>query len=36
MSYVALAELSDCPLWTADGRLANLLGDRFPLLRLVT
>ena len=28
--YVALAEIERCELWTADRRLVNLLGSRFP------
>ena len=28
--YVALADIQDCELWTADRRLANLVQPRFP------
>ena len=33
--YLALAELANAQLWTADERLANAVGDRFPLIRLL-
>lgn len=28
--YVALADIEDCELWTADRRLANVVQPRFP------
>lgn len=31
--YLALAELLDCPFWTADQRLLRALDGRFPLIR---
>jgi predicted nucleic acid-binding protein len=33
MFYVALAELQQCELWTADRRLVNLVKGRWPLAR---
>jgi predicted nucleic acid-binding protein len=33
MHYVALAEIADCDLWTADQRLLNALGGRLPFVR---
>jgi predicted nucleic acid-binding protein len=35
MYYLALADLSDCELWTVDRRLVNLAGNRFPRVRWV-
>ena len=33
MFYVALADLQQCELWTADRHLVNLVKDRWPLAR---
>lgn len=33
--YVALAELADCDLWTADASLHRTLRDDFPRIRLL-
>ena len=33
--YLALAEMRRCMLWTADRRLVNAVGDRFPLVRWI-
>jgi predicted nucleic acid-binding protein len=33
--YLALAEIEDCELWTADRRLYNAVGGRMPWLKLV-
>lgn len=35
MYYLALAEASDCDLWTVDRRLANLAKNHFPRVRWV-
>lgn len=35
MYYVALAGITGCELWTADRRLANLAGSRFPFTRWI-
>ncbi len=35
MLYIALAELEDCDLWTADRRLVNLSSKRYPRVRWV-
>jgi predicted nucleic acid-binding protein len=35
MCYLALAELEQCELWTADRRLANLAGQRTQLVHWV-
>ena len=35
MAYVALAQLNDCELWTADRRLCNTVGARLPWVRWV-
>lgn len=32
-SYLALAELAQCEVWTIDERLFNFTAGRFPLLR---
>ena len=34
--YVAVAELLDCDLWTADSRLVNALGARIPRLHVLS
>ena len=31
--YLALAQLMNCPFWTADQNLVNALRGRFPLIR---
>jgi predicted nucleic acid-binding protein len=33
--YIALAGMEECELWTADRRLANLAGPRYPFVRWV-
>jgi predicted nucleic acid-binding protein len=33
--YLALAESLNCPLWTADERLCNVVQRDFPLIRLL-
>jgi len=33
--YLALAELSNCPFWTADRRLVEQLGSGFPLIHWI-
>lgn len=33
--YLALAEMLDCPIWTADARLLRLVGAEFPRLRFI-
>ena len=35
MLYVALADIEECELWTADRRLVNLASRRFPHVRFV-
>ena len=34
--YLALAEMLECELWTADGRLARAVGPALPWVRLVS
>ena len=34
-SYLALGEVEECEVWTADRRLLNLVGARMPRLRWV-
>ncbi|MHB8375480.1 MAG: type II toxin-antitoxin system VapC family toxin [Dehalococcoidia bacterium] len=34
--YLAVAELLDCDLWTADSRLVNAVGAGTPRLRLLS
>lgn len=36
MTYLALAQILDCDLWTADRRLVLALGGREPRVRTVT
>jgi predicted nucleic acid-binding protein len=31
--YLALAQLADCEMWTADQRLLNALGGRLPFVK---
>lgn len=33
--YVALAELLDTPVWTADQRLQRTMGPDYPLIRWI-
>jgi predicted nucleic acid-binding protein len=33
MHYVALAQLAECDLWTADGRLLNALGGQLAFVK---
>jgi len=35
MLYIALAEMEECDLWTADRKLVNLASKRFPYVRFV-
>lgn len=32
-TYVALAEMAGCDMWTADQRLLNALGNRLPFVK---
>lgn len=34
-AYLALAQLHDCPFWTADERLYNAVGDQLPRVHWV-
>jgi predicted nucleic acid-binding protein len=35
-TYVALAEIAGCEMWTADMRLLNALGNRLPFVKALT